>query len=199
MRGTRSSFGLLCLTASVALGLLSSSGLSAQPIQNGWLAKFSQRGVSSSLSNASAATNPTDASPGIEGTWRTAGSFDSGGTDQALFTFSAGRNDGEGTVLHSDNLFFVAAPSCLTSQGVWRKAGDKTFIATDEAFCFDTTNNFAPAGTIRFRTAVTVGDKGITLTGKLHIDAFDTNGTLVFTDDGTIQGSRMLAVAPPGP
>jgi hypothetical protein len=162
----------------------------------GWPAKFAYRSGAAGPQVAGPSGN--DAPHGIEGTWRATGSFDSGGSDIALFTFGAGK-DGEGVVAHSDNLFLVAVPSCLTSQGVWKKAGDKNFIATDEAFCFDSTNGFAPAGTIRFRTAVTVSDKWTQFSGRLHIDAFDNDGNLVFSDDATVQGTRMQVIAPPGP
>jgi hypothetical protein len=116
--------------------------------------------------------------------------------DVALFTFGAGQ-DNTGIVVHSDNLFFTAAPSCLPAQGVWKKAaGKNTFEATDEGFCFDTFNGFAPVGKIQFRTSVQVDDKWTTFTGHTYLDAFDPDGNLVFSDNATLQGARMAVVYP---
>lgn len=133
----------------------------------------------------------------IEGTWRTAQKFADGSSDSALFTFGAGRNDQDGITVHSDAGFFVAAPSCLTAQGVWERTEDRTFTATDEAFCFDSTNNFAPAGKVRFRYTVTLSNDGESFSGPIHIDAFDTSGKNVFSLGGTLNGKRMLPVPPP--
>src|SRR6476661_7271371 len=183
---------LFLVLAGTALVSSAAAGLPGQ--DSGWLAKMTagSRGGTVSVPQPSA---PNGGGPrGIEGTWRATGSFVSGGTDRALFTFGAGRDD-QGTVVHSDNLFFVAAPSCLPAQGVWAKLKDKNFVATDEAFCFDSTNNFAPAGTIQFRTAITFDDRWTQFSGRLHIDAFDVDGNLVFSDDATVQGARMQPVA----
>lgn len=114
--------------------------------------------------------------------------------DHALFTFGAGR-DNLGVVTRSDNLFFTAAPSCLPAQGVWKKApGKNSFVATDEGFCFDTFNNFAPAGKIQFRTSIQVDDNWTTFNGHTHLVAFDPDGNIVFEDEGDLQGTRMAVV-----
>ena len=188
--------------------VMSSVAVALPHDNGGWLAKLADRNHALNAPADPAATNAgsgvvavaaaAEGSNGLEGTWRATGTFNSGGSDKALFSFGGGR-DNEGVVVHSDNLFFVPVPSCLSSQGVWKKTGDRSFIATDEAFCFDSTSDFAPAGTIRFRTSVTVNDRGTQFSGRLHIDAFDVDGNLVFSDDGTVQGVRMQAVAPPAP
>jgi hypothetical protein len=97
---------------------------------------------------------------------------------------------------HSDNLFFVPAPSCLPAQGVWKRTGDRTFIATDEGFCFDSTQNFAPGGKIKFKTAIKLNKQGTEFTGHLHFEFFDVFGNLIFSDDATLSGARMQAEAP---
>jgi hypothetical protein len=136
----------------------------------------------------------------LEGTWRANGKFNGGNTDQILYTFGAGKNPNKGIVVHSDNLFFVAAPSCLTAQGVWRRTGIRSFVATDEAFCFDsTTLAFNPAGKIRFEIGIKLNAAGNQFVGTIHIDAFDPDGNEVFSDSGTLQGTRMQAEAPPEP
>jgi hypothetical protein len=188
------SMSLSLLLSVVALTMFLPSAATGLPFQYGsWATKFAQ-GKPTVVSDAP--VPPADAPHGIEGTWRVAGTFDSGNSDQALFTFGAGR-DNLGVVTHSDNLFFTAAPSCLPAQGVWKKGpGKNSFVATDEGFCFDTFSNFAPAGRIQFRTVVTVDDHWTTLTGQTHLVAFDPDGNIVFEDDGTLQGTRMAVVGP---
>ena len=131
----------------------------------------------------------------IEGTWRARGAF-SVGEDVALFTFGAGKNANSGITVHSDNLFFVPVPSCLPAHGVWKRAGDRTFIATDEGFCFDSTQGFDPAGKVKFKYSVKLNKQGTEFDGKLHVEGYDLNDNLVFSDDATIHGVRMLAEAP---
>src|SRR6185369_13840855 len=119
MRRTVHAVSLSCgiliagLLPSVAAGLPNGDG-------GGWAARFANRGGAAAPQVS--APSEKDAPHGIEGTWRATGSFDSGGSDIALFTFGAGARDDQGVVTHSDNLFFVPAPSCLTAQGVWKKA-----------------------------------------------------------------------------
>jgi hypothetical protein len=131
----------------------------------------------------------------IEGTWRAKGTFDFG-EDIALFTFGAGKNANNGITVHSDNLFFVPVPSCLPAHGVWKRTGDRTFIGTDEGFCFDSTQNFDPAGKIKFKYSVKLNKQGTEFTGNLHVEGYDVNNNLVFSADATLQGKRMIAEAP---
>jgi len=131
----------------------------------------------------------------IEGTWRAIGTFGFG-EDVALFTFGAGKNANSGITVHSDNFFFVPSPSCLPAHGVWRKGGDKTFIGTDEGFCFDSTSNFDPAGKIKFRYSVTLNKAGTEFNGNLTVEGYDTFDNLVFSDTATLHGTRMVAEGP---
>ena len=198
MRKRSSHFGismsLVLLFSFVAATTFLPSAASGLPFQYGsWVTKFAQ---GKPIVSSDPPVSPADAPHGIEGTWRVDGVFSGGNTDQALFTFGAGR-DNLGVVTHSDNLFFTAAPSCLPAQGVWKKGpGKNSFVATDEGFCFDTFNNFAPAGKIQFRTTVTVDDHWTTFTGNTHLVAFDPDGNMVFEDTGTLQGTRMAVVGP---
>ena len=190
------SMSLLVLFAFAAVSTFLPTAAAGLPFQYGWAAKFAQ-GKPTVVAAAPAPPSPADSPHGIEGTWRVDGDFVSGNMDHALFTFGAGR-DNLGIVIHYDNLFFVPAPSCLPSQGVWKKApGKNSFVATDEGFCFDSTINFAAAGKIQFRTSIQVDDNWTTFTGQTHLDAFDPDGILVFSDDGTLEGTRMAVVGPP--
>lgn len=110
----------------------------------------------------------------------------------------AGRDDKNGTTVHSDELYLTGRPSCLPSQGVWRRTGDRTFVATDEGFCFDPFGSplFAPAGKIQFKSAITLNRQGNAFDGTMHIEAFDVNGVSVFTADAVLHGDRMRAEGP---
>jgi hypothetical protein len=71
------------------------------------------------------------------------------------------------------------------------------FIVTQEAFCFDTFNDFAPAGYVNAKVVITLNESGTEYSGSAHIEIFDVNGTLVFADDGTDVAVRMRTEAPP--
>lgn len=180
----------------------------------GWAAKMAGRGqATGTRSTGAAATNSSSRSSEdsdddddnkvrLEGTWRADGTFSSGNVDKALFTFGAGKNRNNGTVVHSDNFFFVPPASCLSAQGVWKRAVERRFIGTDEGFCFDTSDpsklySFDPFGNIKFRFEIELNRQGTEFDGSLHIDAFDVDGNLVFSDDAAIHGVRMRAEAPP--
>jgi hypothetical protein len=134
----------------------------------------------------------------IEGTWRATETFPDASVFKVLFTFSAGRDDKSGTAIHSDELYFTGGPSCFPSQGVWKRTGDRTFIATDEGFCFDPYGSpiFAPAGKILFKSAVTLNRQGTSFDGTMSVEAFDVNGISVFTANAILHGDRMLAEGP---
>ena len=91
--------------------------------------------------------------PRVEGTWRSTGTFKSGFVVNSLFTFGAGKNANNGIVIETWNFQLTASPSCGAAQGVWKRIGERRFIVTQEAFCFDTFNDFAPAGYVNAKAA----------------------------------------------
>ena len=134
---------------------------------------------------------------GLEGTWRATETFSPTDVFRVLFTFGAGKNDNNGIVVHSDELFLTGSPSCLSAQGVWKRTGERRFIATDEGFCFATFNGFVPDGKIKFESAIRLNNQGTEFNGNMHIEGFDVDGNLVFTADADLHGVRMRAEAPP--
>jgi hypothetical protein len=134
----------------------------------------------------------------IEGTWRATEAFPDDSVFKVLFTFSAGRDDKSGTTIHTDELYFTGGPSCFPTQGVWKRTGDRTFVVTDEGFCFDPYGSplFAPAGKIQFKSAITLNRQGDGFDGTMHVEAFDVNGVSVFTADAVLHGNRMRAEGP---
>jgi hypothetical protein len=133
----------------------------------------------------------------LEGTWRSTGTFNSGFTLKSLFTFGAGKNATSGIVIETWNTQLTASPSCGAAQGVWKRIGERRFIVTLEAFCFDTFKDFAPAGYVNGKADLTLNESGTEFSGQAHIEIFDVNGTLVFADNGTDVAVRMSAEAPP--
>src|SRR4029077_13068048 len=114
----------------------------------------------------------------VSGTWRATETFADGSSADVLFTFGAGKDANNGTVIHSDELFLTGSPSCLSAQGVWKHTHDREFIATDEGFCFDTFNAFVSAGTIKFKSGLTLNNRGTRFSGTMHIEGFDLDGHL---------------------
>lgn len=126
----------------------------------------------------------------ITGTWNVHITTNSGFELNERLTFIPGGTDDEGSLISTNEVDnFV----CSNSQGVWARTGERTFATTHLFFCFDSTAgpNGAPAGTEKIREVVTLSENGEELTGVLKFEAFDTNGTLVGGDDGTIKGTRM--------
>ena len=134
----------------------------------GWAAKMAGKGqstttksIQATVTSASSASSEDaedehDRDKGeFGGTYRAIETFSDGSTARALFTFGPGKNGG--IVVHSDELFFVPFPSCISSQGVWKRTDERRLIATDEAFCFDTSTQpftFDPFGKLKFQSAI---------------------------------------------
>ena len=181
----------LCLTFLITA--LAAVAISAQP-RHGWGNK-----TVNGPNAAKPAGKPDDGSPNrLEGTWRAFETFPDNSVFKVLFTFSAGRDDKNGTTIHSDELYFTGGPSCFPSQGVWKKTGDRSYVVTDEGFCFDPYGSpiFAPVGKLQFRSAITLNDQGNAFDGPMHIEAFDPNGISVFSADAVLHGERMKAEGP---
>jgi len=175
--------------------------VTALSAQSKWGGRNTRRGAPTQDANANAGSQGAedDDRNSLEGTWRTTESFVEGGVFRALFTFSAGKSANNGTDIHSDELFFVPSPSCLSAQGVWKRTGERKFISTDEGFCFDSSGQpptFEPFGKIKFKSAIRLNNQGTEFDGMEHIEAFDLDGNLVFSTDGALHGIRMRAEAP---
>ena len=112
----------------------------------------------------------------LEGSWRA--NPDVFGDIQSVYTFGAGSDANAGIVVHSSNVSFVPAPSCINGQGTWTRTGDRSFIGTDEAFCFDS-NTLQPAGRVKFRYAITINDRGTEFNGSAFIEGIDPDGHVV--------------------
>jgi hypothetical protein len=185
-------------TIVVALAIvlsIAAVALLAQSRGGQWLGKFNHaRGNSSSPAKGASPEAGTETR--LEGTWRATEDF-GGGPEAALYTFSAAATPNSGTALHSDAFYFTAAPSCLSSQGVWQRVKERSFIVTDEGFCFDTFNNFVPAGSLKFKLALQLNSAGTAWDGTATVEGFDADGNLVFGPvPGTMHGERMKAEAP---
>lgn len=185
----------LCLILFVVT--LTASATIAQS-RRGWGNKTVNSGNQRNSAANAADRASADDGPGLEGSWRATEAFPDDGIFKVLFTFSAGKDDKNGTTIHTDELYLTGGPSCLPSQGVWKRTGERTFVATDEGFCFDPFGSpiFAPAGKIQFKSAITLNRKGNAFEGTMHVEAFDVNGISVFTADAVLHGDRMRAEGP---
>jgi hypothetical protein len=184
-------FLILLITAMMAT-------IASAQSKRGWGNKTASRGASTQTGNTNSGNQNAEEGDRnkLDGTWRATETFGPNDVFKVLFTFGAGKDANNGIVVHSDELFLTGGPSCLSAQGVWKRTGERKFIATDEGFCFDTFNNLAPAGKIKFKSAISLNNQGTEFDGTMHIDAFDVDGNLVFSTDADLHGVRMRAEAP---
>ncbi len=156
----------------------------------------------------------TDGPPKLEGTWQVTATFTKSlaceGVETAcspldvpapfkvLITFTAGRSVNEGTLFDTNEFQLTPNPVCAPDQGTWARTSYKTFRATHYAFCFDASMDFAPAGYVKVRDAISLDDVD-TLSARQRIDGFSPDGTLNFIGEVTLAGTRVRAEAPPEP
>jgi hypothetical protein len=152
-----------------------------------------------------AASTPTNQSPEartddeprdrIEGTWRVSPEIFS--DLKGLLTFGAGRDANQGIVVSSINFSFAGPFSCLNGQGTWKRTGDRSFIGTDEAFCFDSSNSsFNPAGKVKLRYELKLNKAGTQFDGTAQAELSDTFGNVFESFGGPLHAVRMQAEAP---
>src|SRR5205823_3241515 len=115
-----------------------------------------------------------------------------------LITFSAGKTPNEGTLYDTNELQLTPNPVCSIDQGTWARSSYKTFRATHYAFCFDATSEYAPAGSVKVRDAITL-EGADTLSIRQRVDGFNPDGTLNFIGEVTLTGTRVVPEAPPAP
>lgn len=133
----------------------------------------------------------------LEGTWLATLSFTDGFELKVLFTFMAGKDENEGTLIDTNEFLLTPNPIGAPDQGVWQRTADRSFIATHLAFLFDVENDSGPAGTAKVRDSITLNDLGTQFTGKQYVEIFDVNGALLITFQATMRAVRMKAEAPP--
>lgn len=133
----------------------------------------------------------------LEGTWQISQLFTPDDADPSLYTFSGGADPDHGTVVMSDSFIFTASPSCINAQGSWKRIGDRSFVGTHKAFCFDPDNGFVPAGYVLWQYAVTLSEDGSTLLGRELLQLFDLDGNLLAGGPAALQGTRLEAHLPP--
>ncbi len=129
----------------------------------------------------------------VEGTWLFTGTLSDGPPGfpfKSLITFAPGRSDTEGSLIRTNNVDLIAPLSGTTAQGAWQKTGPRNFAATAQAFLFDATSGFLPAGMITIKDTLTLLNDDL-LTLASHIEVFDFDGNLLFAFDATAQGTRL--------
>jgi hypothetical protein len=118
---------------------------------------------------------------------------------KVLFTFMPGRDETEGTLIDQNEFQLTPNPVCTADQGVWKQTATRTFIATHFAFCFDADNGYEPAGSVKVRDDIELNLKGTAFTGRQYIEIFDVDGEVVDVFEAGMEGTRVLAQAPPPP
>ena len=87
------------------------------------------------------------------------------------------------------NLITTETDEFAVSMGVWQRVNGHTFALSIDQYAF---NAFGQpyTGTFKTNAKVTLTPNSETLSGKFHLDFYDTNGVLQFSDDGPLTGSR---------
>jgi len=187
MHRTKILFALITLAM-----LLTAANAQSKKFGNRHTAQAASSTPTNQSPQAAADDGPKDK---IEGTWRVDPEiFDD---LKGLLTFGAGRDANQGIIVSSINFSFAGPFSCINGQGTWKKAGDRSFIGTDEAFCFDSSNpGFLPAGKVKLRYAINLNKAGTQFDGTAQAEILDTFGNVLESFGGPVHAVRMQAEAP---
>lgn len=116
----------------------------------------------------------------IAGTWNVVwASTDGGPQFVAMIQFSS---DG--------NLITTETDAFAVSMGVWQRVDWHTYALTVYSYAFPAFGQ-PYQGTFKSRARLRLTPNSEVLSGNYHLDFYDTNGVLQFSDDGTITGSRV--------
>jgi hypothetical protein len=116
----------------------------------------------------------------IAGTWSILWASQEGGPRfMAMIQFSS---DGNIATTETDEF--------ATSAGVWQRVDGHTYALTVYQFAFAQLGQ-PYQGTFKTSAKLKLTPNSEQLSGNYHLDFYDTNGVLQFSDDGTITGYRV--------
>ena len=87
------------------------------------------------------------------------------------------------------NLITTETDEFAVSMGVWNRVDGHTYALSIDSLAFNALGQ-PYVGTFKTNAKVTLTPNSETLSGKFHLDFYDTNGVLQFSDDGPLTGSR---------
>ena len=87
------------------------------------------------------------------------------------------------------NLITTETDTFAVSMGVWKRVDGHTYALSIDSYYFPAFGQ-PYAGTFKSNAKVTLTPNSETLSGKFHLDFYDTNGVLQFSDDGPLTGTR---------
>jgi len=125
------------------------------------------------------AQNNTNNDSGIAGTWTGLWTSQDGGP-QFVFMIQFGS---EGTITTTETDAFA------TSTGVWQRVDGLTYALNIYQYAFSALGQ-PYQGTFKTRAKLKLTPNGEAFSGKYHLDFYDTNNVLQFSDDGTLTGVR---------
>ena len=88
------------------------------------------------------------------------------------------------------NLITTETDEFAVSQGVWQRVDGHTYALTIYSYAFPAFGQ-PYQGTFKTNAKLKLSSNSEKLSGKYHLDFYDTNGVLQFSDDGTITGYRV--------
>jgi len=87
------------------------------------------------------------------------------------------------------NLITTETDAFAVSMGVWKRVDGHTYALSIDSYAFSAFGQ-PYTGTFKSNAKLTLTPNSETLSGKFHLDFYDTNAVLQFSDDGPITGSR---------
>lgn len=124
------------------------------------------------------AQNNSNNDSSIAGTWT--GLWTSQVVPQFMFMIQFGS---EGTITTTETDAFA------TSAGVWQRVDGQTYALNLYQYSFSALGQ-PYQGTFKTRAKLKLTSNGEAFSGKYHLDFYDTNNVLQFSDDGTLTGYR---------
>jgi hypothetical protein len=104
-----------------------------------------------------------------------------------LMTFHA-----DETLVETQNDLLAPPFFATTGHGVWERTGRHTYSFTMVQLLFDPNFTGTLVGTLKTRASVTL-DKANSLSGYAEVEITDTQGNVLFTGDGALEGTRIVS------
>jgi hypothetical protein len=118
----------------------------------------------------------------ITGSWEATGTPVIQPSFKTLMTFTEG---GGFVVSTQDDLSISASPG----YGTWKRTGNRRYALSFKQMLSGA--NGGLQGEIKVNAKLRLNSSGNQFTGTFQIGIFDTNGNLLFSDSGTLNGSRI--------
>lgn len=149
--------------------------------------------ISDDPGSKSGAASENKKSKDLQGSWLVTVTPPGGAPPfQALVTFDAGG----GVVGSAQGDVLLQAPPgvppvATAAHGAWEQTAKREFLFTFRQIFYGADGS--SQGGAKIRSAVTLNESGDEWSGQLKVEYFDTYGNVVFSGEGTMQATRIVA------